>query len=76
MEMDSETTERFITSVERHRIGGPLLCDCTDRVVNVMIKIARIIYMAFAEFDVTGTQCNKNVRFYRTFVTSRKGRGY
>jgi len=38
MEMDSETTERFITSVERHRI----LHDCTDKVV--MIKIARIIY--------------------------------
>jgi len=27
MEIDSETTEHFITSVERHRI---LLYDCTD----------------------------------------------
>jgi len=70
MEIDSETTEHFITSVERHRI---LLYDRTDKCCHDEDRKNNRLYVhsLAMEFDITDTQRNKNVRFYRAFVTSR-----
>ena len=66
--MDSETMERFITSVERHTI----------LITNVItIKIAAMTYKKLKMNNKNvNKNANKNVRFCHTFVTSRNGGGY